>query len=94
MQDTKDDDDLPSLLYPEHEKLRRVKNTSQEIGDFLEKMESEGIYLCKRYPHLNDHFYRVSTSINVLLADYFGIDLKKLEEEKRAMAKEINRVYR
>lgn len=38
-----------------------------------------------------DAWYRTSISITDLLAEHFGVDLKKLEEEKRAMLEELRR---
>ncbi len=84
--------------YCQHEKLKKVQDESQSIGDFLS--------------WLNDHkkivlgsYYRDGDCLNTdleelrpimkkhetLLAEYFGIDLDKLEEEKRAILKSIRK---
>jgi hypothetical protein len=82
--------------YPEHEKLQAVKERSQAIGEFLEWMESEretpltlasygkgegGIEL----------LFPANISTERLLAEFFDIDLGKLEQEKRQMLAEIRK---
>ncbi|MDA4133857.1 MAG: hypothetical protein OK454_12150 [Thaumarchaeota archaeon] len=69
--------------YPEHEKLKGVQEESQAIGEFLDL----GPYtLCEHY---TIHWIPVRKSIPEILADYFEIDLKKIEAEKRAMLDEM-----
>ena len=79
-------DAMPS--YPEHDKLRPVKDKSQAIGEFLEWASDRGWYLAE---HVNGsyHLYAVAYSIQTVLADYFEIDLNRLDDEKRAMLDEI-----
>lgn len=65
--------------YPEHEKMRLVSDKSQIIGEFLDHMpwtlaEWEG-----------DNLVPVWKTINQLLAEYFGIDLELIEQEKQQM---------
>ena len=70
----------------EHDKLQSVQEPAQTIGEFLEWLEARGIFLC----HLRgDEYYRTRCIIEELLASYFGIDLDKIEDEKRAMLKDI-----
>lgn len=33
--------------YPEHDKLAKIKDLSQTVGEFLEAMQARGIWLCK-----------------------------------------------
>lgn len=73
------------MKYPEHQKLKAVKDKSQAIGEFLDWLSEQGIYLCKlQQEEYMPHYYR----INGLLAEYFGIDENKLEAEKRTMLEE------
>lgn len=65
--------------YPEHEKLEAVKDQSQAIGEFL---DTSGYTLCVVRNH---QWVSVGRPINQILAGYFGIDLGKIEEEKRTM---------
>ena len=76
--------------YPEHDKLKAVMEQSQAIGEFIddngkyvlaEWMEVEG------YSHLQ--LTPVRRPINDILAEYFGIDMRTLESEKRAMLEKL-----
>ena len=100
--------------YPEHEKLMKVKDESQVIGEFLEGC---GYTLCEFQPEADEPrwidedtgapshvfadnavenfawypegYYPVRGGINEILAGYFGIDLDKIEDEKRQMLEEL-----
>ena len=64
------------MEYPECEKMQKVQNESQAIGQFLDWLEEDkGVSVD----------YQSKMTINELLADYFEIDLTKVEEEKRHM---------
>lgn len=72
--------------YPEHEKLQKVKDQSQAIGEFLEWLNSQKIYLAEYvgkpgWEYLEHKHFDISD----LLASFFRIDREKLEEEKRHM---------
>lgn len=69
--------------YPEHEKLAKVKDKSQAIGEFLNYGLEDGVLLA-RYDKY-DRLYPIHQSTEALLAKYFDIDLVVLEKEKRAM---------
>jgi len=71
--------------YPEHAKLEAVAPQSQAIGEFLEWLMST--YSCElgRPEGRNAGFRPVGVSTQQLLAEFFEIDLDKLEAEKRAM---------
>lgn len=71
--------------YPEHEKLKAVMGKSQCCGEFLEHLFSKGYYLAK---YRNESLVAENRRIEDLLAEFFEIDLKKLEEEKLAMVEE------
>jgi hypothetical protein len=76
-------------VYPQHDKLRAVRDQSQAIGEFLEWLQSTrkprvtltvdaelGMRCEDLWPKTED-----------LLAEYFGIDRAALECEKQAMIK-------
>jgi len=69
--------------YKEHEKLQAVKDKSQEIGDFLEWCNNKGIFLGE-YDRF-DELVPIRKNTETMLAEYFKINLKKLEQEKRDM---------
>jgi len=69
---------------PECDKMKAVQKQSQAIGEFLEWLLCEkNLQLCEwdgLYKMIPDH-----TPTEELLAEFFGIDLKKVEQEKRAI---------
>ncbi len=76
--------------YPMHMKAEKVKVERQAIGEFI---ELGGYTLCK-WPDDDEvqHPLPVHLSINEVLAEYFEIDLKLLEQEKQAMLKALTDV--
>lgn len=76
---------------PECEKLQSVSDTSQEIGAFLDWLQQEKGCVFSRYVGSNDRLV-VDTDLENkerLLAEYFNIDLDKVEAERRALIKEL-----
>ena len=71
------------MNLPEHEKLKEVQPQSQAIGEFIEWLSEQGIWLAS----LNrfDRFDPINDGTEKLLARYFEIDLKVLEAEKVAL---------
>jgi hypothetical protein len=81
--------------YPEHDKLRAIKDKSQAIGEFLQWLRLERvprIILCEIHPHDGDYFPSM-ISMQRLLAEYFEIDPDKLEDEKLKMLEECRAVH-
>ena len=79
------------MTYPEHEKLAKVSDKSQVIGEFCDWLSEQGI-MFSRYDddYLGGNFpLTVSMDIQRRLAEFFDIDRKKLEAEKRQMLDEI-----
>lgn len=71
---------------PEHEKLEAIKGDSQACGEFLEWLHAEkGWSLCCIPPEYQDTYVPVHYSTERLLAEYFKVDLSKIEDEKRAV---------
>lgn len=75
--------------YPEHAKLQPLQPLSQAIYDFLTWLDERGICLategCTASGHPTEELLPVLESREILLAEHFGIDLRALEAEKRAM---------
>ena len=75
--------------YPECEKFYKIKDMSLMIGDFLAWLGSEKhVHLAhceERRGYLS--YYPYSTES--LLAEFFNIDLDKLEKEKQEMLREL-----
>ena len=72
-------------MYPEHEKLKEVSAKSQIIGEFLDFYLLEKEWEICEYNEYYDNYYPVTTKKEAMLAEYFGIDLDKLYEEKEQM---------
>lgn len=72
-------------LYPEHTRQAAVLDEAEAIGRFLD----ESGHILAEYRDIDGYrepvLMPVSTAIPVILARYFGIDLDKIETEKRAM---------
>lgn len=80
--------------YPEHEKLAKIKDKSQAIGEFLEWAEEKGWHLAEWVgsPHpFEDRMVPIQPGMIDVLAEYFDIDQDILEAEKRAMLDEIRK---
>lgn len=79
----------------ELDKLAKVKDLSQSIGFFIESLPNYGLTICEEAPEGyglttqtedGDEFTSyipTHQSIEVMLAKYFDIDLKKCEEERQ-----------
>jgi hypothetical protein len=87
---------------PEHERLHKIADKSQEIGTFLNWLDEQGIYLSREHRHtdacwsnecrLRDgQLTRYYEPIQKLLARFYGIDLDKLEREKREILADIRK---
>lgn len=75
--------------FPEHDKLKQIKEESRAIGEFIEWLEENGYSICE-YDDANfDNYYRTPKSTEQLLAMHFNIDLNKIEQEKRAMLEKL-----
>lgn len=77
--------------YPEHEKLHKIKDKSQIIGEFLENGLPDRVVFAE-WNRRGDMLQPVRCNIQEWLADYFGIDRDKLEAEKQQMLEEIRTV--
>lgn len=81
---------------PELDKQRRARDEghSQEIGEFLEWLPTQGIHLAE-YVQVEGYeqpqLWTMSGTITQLLARYFDVDLEKVDEEARALLEEIRR---
>ena len=102
--------------YPEHEKVLKIKDQSQAIGEFLEYLNGEGRRICKWQDGITDAdrivdafailqgkgdpdideqldkgWFPIPEPIEKILAEYFNVDLNKLEQEKRQMLEEMRK---
>lgn len=85
----------PQPECPECEKLAKVSEESNKIGDFLNWLSAYDIVLGGWQ---GDEFvpsdFRLSDSgINKMLAEYFEIDLDKVDNEHRELLKWLQEKY-
>lgn len=73
--------------YPECEKMAAVEDESQTIGDFLEWLGCvKEVSLCHLIEGEDEMEYDpIHIDTEQLLVEYFHINLKKVEEERRQM---------
>jgi hypothetical protein len=74
--------------------MEAIMNESQRIGEFVDWLQEKGIYLCEYRSYTDSSIVeldRTRKNIQDLLAEFFGIDLDKIEAEKRAMLDEIRK---
>jgi len=79
------------MIYPEHEKLAAISDQSQTVGEFLDfsgyVLAEWGDENSSGTP--NPHRLYPIYNIERILAEYFHIDLNKIEQEKRQMLEDI-----
>jgi hypothetical protein len=73
--------------YPEHEKLQALGGKNQTVGDFIEWLGQCGIVLAEFDKH--DDLRSAHKSRDHLIAEFFELNLSKLEAEKRQMLDDI-----
>ena len=70
--------------FPECDKMSAVKAMSQAAGEFIVWLgQLKGISLCRMDKY--DRYYPIPESLEKLLAECYGIDLDKVERERREM---------
>lgn len=71
----------------ECEKLKQVATESQKLGTFIDWLRDEkGFQICEDIGDRNHIEYSpIRMRMEELLADYFEIDLNKVETERRAL---------
>ena len=72
------------LMTPEHDKLNALSGENQIVGNFIEWLGENQFTICE-WSNSGHEFYPSFETVPSLLAKYFGIDLEKLEKEKRAI---------
>lgn len=76
--------------FPEHDKLSEIKDRTQAIGEFVDWLsDTKGVVLASIDDYGNASSPR--QSLIDLMAEWAGIDLDKIEAEKREMLAELRR---
>lgn len=71
-------------MYPEHDKLRAVKDRSQACYEFIEWLWEEKRITLAEVDNTGE-LWRASYAMQALLAEHFDTNLETLEQEKRAI---------
>jgi hypothetical protein len=74
---------MSEAKYPEHEKLQALNGANQTVGNFIEWLSEKQLVLAHYGDH--DELFPTLQGRNDLIAEFFGIDQRKLEAEKQAM---------
>lgn len=79
------------VTHSEHEKLRGVADRTQAVGEFLDWVaETHHCELGRPEGHRAE-FRPIGIGVQQLLAQWTGVDLDRLEQEKRAMLDDLRR---
>lgn len=86
----------------ELEKMRLAQKSSRVLTDFLDWLSENGYAICRWQDYvrhsdeLGDYtpscWHPKRNSHEQLLADFFNIDMKKIEEERRALLESIREI--
>jgi hypothetical protein len=77
--------------YPEHEKLMAIADKSQICGEFLNWLISAKGFCLAQWDINEGLLYPAQQSTQRLLAEFFGIDQMKIDQEKQQMLDAIRR---
>ena len=69
---------------PECDKLVKVAPDSQKIGNFIDWLHEQGMELCT-WSDVDQGYFDCHENTENLLARYFKIDLKTVEQERQAL---------
>lgn len=83
--------DEKKLQYPECEKIVACQDRSRTISEFLDWLQEQKYELCMWDNTGVGTFYPLVTSKEKLLAEFFEIDLDKVETERRAILDDIRK---
>lgn len=74
---------------PECDKLHAIKEKSQAVGEFLEWLcQTKGVFLVS-FGEDGEKMCYFQYNREQLLAEFFEIDLNKVEEERQAILEEL-----
>lgn len=90
-------DGTPAVKYPECEKVLEAREVSQDQGEFLDWiLEEKGLVLAE-WDTADDPetagLVPYSFNMENLLAEFHGIDMAKVENERRAMLEEMRKAH-
>lgn len=80
--------------YPECDKVKDISDISQKIGEFIEWLKEKNYIICKKEideEYGTAFFHPTYLPMEETLAEFFNIDLNKLEEERRNILEEFRK---
>ena len=79
--------------YPEHEKAKTLCREIEAVREFIDWLQKEkDLDICEFHDDgRRDPYFPYQGSVSNLLEEFFGIDPRKLEAEKRQMLDEIRK---
>lgn len=79
--------------YPQHEKLKELGDAVHTLGNFLEWLDEQRLYICAAdEDHDGDQVLEPTyLPKSTIVARFFKIDEKALEEEKRTMLEALRK---
>jgi hypothetical protein len=80
--------------YPEHDKLLAVADQTQAAGEFMEWLAREKGFVVASFVERHGHYLPVKQPLEMLLAEWQGIDPIRLEQEKAHMLRMIREADR
>lgn len=72
---------------PECDKMLAIHEDSQKIGEFIEWLGEQGMEIC--VDCMDGEYTPLRKTREQLLAEYFDIDLEKVEQERRKILKSL-----
>ena len=75
--------------YPEHERVKAIQREAQAINDFVDWLHEEKELSLYAWDEATATYCPAQDSVTDLIAEFFGIDCKKLDAEKQKMLDEI-----
>lgn len=75
--------------FPEHTKLKKHEKKISLLINFSEYLLDKNIRFCE-VDEVTGQYFSTYVPIDSLIAEYFKIDMQKIEEEKLELAKLLN----
>lgn len=79
------------MELPEHNKVKEVQPYSQKIHEFFDWLQSEKGMFLSTFNEEEEVNNTVYTPVTMLVAEFFEIDLNKLEKEKEQILELIRK---
>ncbi len=74
---------------PECDKMRAISHLSQTCGEFVDWLDVRKDFTLCAWDHENGCHYPAAPSLPSLLAEFFEIDLRKVDAEQREILRQL-----